>query len=147
MAIEALTADYPVVVEQAVAWGEMDAFRHVNNTVYFRWFENARIAYMARLGWPELELQTGVGITLASVQARFRRPIVWPDAVLITARAVRIESDRFTLQHVIVSRKLEAIATEGEGLVVTFNHEAGKKSRMPEEMRKRIEALEAGQLP
>ena len=35
--------DYPVAVELPVAWGDMDAFGHVNNTVYIRWFETARI--------------------------------------------------------------------------------------------------------
>ena len=38
-------ADYPVVIETPVAWGEMDAYGHVNNIVYFRYFESARIAY------------------------------------------------------------------------------------------------------
>ena len=37
-------ADYPVVIEIPVAWGEMDAYGHVNNIVYFRYFESARIA-------------------------------------------------------------------------------------------------------
>ena len=37
-------AGYPVRIEVPVAWGEMDAFGHVNNVVYFRYFESARIA-------------------------------------------------------------------------------------------------------
>ena len=35
----------PVSVQIPVAWGDMDAFGHVNNTVYLRWFETARIAF------------------------------------------------------------------------------------------------------
>ncbi|MCZ6911333.1 MAG: acyl-CoA thioesterase, partial [Proteobacteria bacterium] len=38
--------DYPVVIELPVVWGEMDAFDHVNNIIYFRYFESARIAYV-----------------------------------------------------------------------------------------------------
>ena len=51
--MEKLLADYPVVVETPVAWGEMDAFGHVNNIVYFRYFETARIAYFEKLDVPE----------------------------------------------------------------------------------------------
>ena len=42
--------DYPVVIQQTVAWGDMDAYRHVNNVVYFRYLENARLEYLERLG-------------------------------------------------------------------------------------------------
>src|SRR5262249_44770182 len=47
----ALLAALPVIVELPVVWGEMDAYRHVNNAVYFRYFESARLEYFRRLGW------------------------------------------------------------------------------------------------
>ena len=42
--MEELTREYPVIIELPVAWGDMDAFAHVNNTAYFKYFESARIA-------------------------------------------------------------------------------------------------------
>ena len=51
--------------------GEMDSFQHLNNAVYFRYFENARIAYLERIGWWQQVGPTGIGPILASVQARF----------------------------------------------------------------------------
>jgi acyl-CoA thioester hydrolase len=39
-----------VVTKLDVVWGEMDSYAHVNNVVYFRYFENARIAYLDRVG-------------------------------------------------------------------------------------------------
>jgi acyl-CoA thioester hydrolase len=140
---EPLLAGYPVILEQAVVWGEMDAYRHVNNVVYFRYFENGRLEYMRRLGWPEIEQKTGVGPILASTSARFRKPLSYPDTILIATRAVQVEEDRFTLQHRIVSRKLGALTTEGEGLVVSFHYERGEKAPLPEELRQRISELEA----
>ncbi len=70
-----LLAGYPVVVELPVAWGDMDSYRHVNNVVYFRYFENARLEYFRRLDWFEYEKQIGIGPILASTQARFRKPL------------------------------------------------------------------------
>jgi acyl-CoA thioesterase FadM len=48
--MENLMEGYPVVIEVPVAWGEMDAFGHLNNIVYFRYFESARIAYFHKIG-------------------------------------------------------------------------------------------------
>ncbi len=42
---------YSVIIETPVAWGEMDAFQHVNNIVYFRYFESVRIAYFEKIGY------------------------------------------------------------------------------------------------
>jgi acyl-CoA thioester hydrolase len=39
-----LNKEYHIVLTQDVIWGDMDAFQHVNNTVYLRYFETARIA-------------------------------------------------------------------------------------------------------
>ena len=82
---EELVQGYSVVVRQAVVWGEMDSYQHVNNVVYFRYFENARLEYFRRLGWFEYETETGVGPILAATQARFRKPLAYPDNILIAA--------------------------------------------------------------
>jgi acyl-CoA thioester hydrolase len=140
--LEALLAGFPVVVEQAVVWGEMDAYRHVNNTVYFRYFENARLEYFRRLGWPEFEEATGVGPILAATRARFRRPLTYPDTVSIAARVATLAEDRFTIEHRVVSHRLGEVTTEGEGTIVTFHYGRGEKVPVPEELRRRIAELE-----
>ena len=42
--------DYPLVYTQHVAWGDMDAFGHVNNVMYYRYVESARLAYIEHTG-------------------------------------------------------------------------------------------------
>src|SRR5262249_9770958 len=92
-----LLAGDPVVVELPVVWGEMDSYRHVNNAVYFRYFEAARLEYFRRLGWFEYEEQTGVGPILAATSARFRRPLSYPDTIWVAARVSDVQADRFTM--------------------------------------------------
>jgi acyl-CoA thioester hydrolase len=142
-----LLAGFPVVVEQAVVWGEMDSYRHVNNVAYFRYFENARLEYVRRLDWPDYEQETGIGPILAATSARFRKPLTWPDVILIGARVARLGDDRFPVEHRIVSRRLGAVVTEGEGLIVTFDYRRGVKVSIPDELRRRIAALEAAAAP
>lgn len=135
-------AGFPVVVEADVAWGEMDSFRHLNNVVYFRHFENARVEYLRRVGWFELMDTTGVGPIVASTQARFRRAVKWPDRLLVGARVITIDTDRVTFEHRIVSTALDDLATDGQAVVVCFDYNAGKKVALPFELRERIDRLE-----
>src|SRR5207237_2253238 len=80
-----LLTGFPVIVEQAVVWGEMDAYRHVNNVVYFRYFENARLEYFRRLDWTALERETGIGPILATTQAKFRKALSYSDLIWFCA--------------------------------------------------------------
>jgi len=55
-----------------VTWGEMDTFQHVNNIVYFRYFESERLAYFYKLDLIDLMTRTGIGPILASTSCRFK---------------------------------------------------------------------------
>src|SRR5439155_23818609 len=142
--VNAVLARYPVIVRQPVVWGDMDAYKHVNNVVYFRYLENARLEYFRQMGWFEFEDRTGIGPILAATSARFRRPLTFPDDIAIAARVVDIGDDRFTLEHVIVSNGQQAVVTEGTGLVVVYDYRAGRKAALPEVLREQVRTLEAG---
>src|SRR5262245_31963797 len=115
--IAPLLAGFPVIIESPVWWGEMDSYGHVNNVVYFRYFENARLEYFRRLDWFAYERETGIGPILAATQARFRRPLTYPDTISIGARLISMESDRFHLEHLIISHAQRIVVTEGQGTV------------------------------
>lgn len=140
--MEGLLASCPVVIDVPVAWGEMDALKHVNNIVYFRYFESARIAYFEKLRFWEFMNQTGVGPILSSIQCKFKIPLTYPDTVSVGTRIPRIEQDRFVMEYRAVSHKSQAIAAEGESVVVSYNYRENKKTPLPEEMKQRILALE-----
>ncbi len=137
-----LLAGFPVVVELPVVWGEMDAFQHVNNIVYFRYFETARIEYCRRIGFFEYQERTGIGPILAAIEARFRKPLTFPDTISVAVRVAAVGEDRFTMEHRIVSHRLQAVTTEGSGTVVTYHYGEGRKVPVPEELKKRIAELE-----
>src|SRR5437879_13924787 len=109
--VESLVAGWPVVIQLPVVWGEMDSYRHVNNVVYFRYFESARLEYFRRLDWFAFERTTGVGPILVTTQARFRRPLTYPDTISVGARVIALAEDRFTLEHVVVSHAQQAVTT------------------------------------
>ena len=138
----ALLAGFPVIVENPVMWGEMDSYRHVNNVVYFRYFENARLEYFRRLEWFEYEQETGIGPILAATQARFRKPLTYPDCVSTGARIGTIDKDRFLMEYLVVSHRLSAVAAEGQGTIVSYNYADSRKVPLTEELLRRIAELE-----
>jgi acyl-CoA thioester hydrolase len=133
-----LLKDYPVVIEFPVAWGEMDAMSHVNNIVYFRYFESARIAYFEKADMFSYMTETGIGPILATISCKFKIPLSYPDHVLIGAKVISIEKDRFIMNHVVVSKKHQKVAAEGDGVIVIFNYRQGKKVTVPEVVKERI---------
>ena len=135
---------FPIVIEIDLGWNDMDAFEHVNNVVYFRYFENARVDYMTRVGWFALKATDGLGPIVASTQARFRKPLAYPDLIQVGARVVTIESDRVTFEHRLVSRKWDDLAAEGQAVIVCFDYRNGRKAALPSELRERIDQLERG---
>ena len=64
----------------AIRWGDMDAMGHVNNTVYFRYMEQARIAWFESLV-PRVDAWGEISIVIVNASCNFRRPINYPGNV------------------------------------------------------------------
>ena len=141
--MEQLLEAYPVIVEIPIAWGDMDAFQHVNNTVYFKHFESARLAYFEKIGFMGVMADTGIGPILAATRCVFKIPLTYPDRVSVGASVDRIEADRFRMIYGVVSHAHGKLAATGEGTIVTFDYQAGRKMPIPERIENRIRALEA----
>jgi len=90
----------------------------------------------------DLMNRTGIGPILASTSCRFRAPLTYPDTVLIGAKVTNIEQDRFMMNYLVVSTRLQKVAAEGDGLIVSFNYRENKKAIIPDELKQRILDLE-----
>ncbi|MBT6178345.1 MAG: acyl-CoA thioesterase [Deltaproteobacteria bacterium] len=134
----------PVELTFPIAWGQMDAFEHVNNVVYFRYFEDARITYFRELGMLEEMESCGQGPILASTQCRFILPLKYPDEVTVGASVRELGADRFSMQYRVFSHKQQAVAAEGTGRIVYFDYKNNKKAALPAHIVKRIHELEDG---
>ncbi len=133
---------YPVKTEIDVAWGEMDAFGHVNNVVYFRYFESARIDYFKEIADGEF-FSSGFKPILAKTECSYLRPVVFPDTLEIDSAVSRLGSSSLTMSYRVVSRRQGDVVAEGAAVVVNVDPETGKSRPLPAEMRARIEKLQA----
>jgi acyl-CoA thioester hydrolase len=145
--MEGLLKSCPVVIDIPVVWGEMDALRHVNNVVYFRYFESARMAYLTRLDMDEFGQRTGVATILASTQCSFRIPLTYPDTVSVGTRVAEMDEDRIVMQYYVWSHKFGKMAASGEGVLVPYDYLNNRKTILPDELKRRFLALEASVSP
>jgi len=138
-----LIEGYPVVIKFPVQWGEMDAFQHVNNVSYFRYFENARLAYFEKFDIIGFMTRKGVGPILAATSCRFKTPLTYPDTVLVATKVTPIKEDRFMMDYRVVSAKNQKVAAEADCVIVTFDYRENKKVPVPEELRRLIMEVES----
>ncbi len=135
----------PVVITVQVAWGEMDAFAHVNNVAYFRYIESSRVAFCRAIGWmPGTDTSgatSGVWPILHSAQMRFRSPVNYPDTLTISAMPSAIEADRFTLSHTLTSAAQNRVVAEGSGIIVSYDFAKAVKAPLPEVVAARLRAF------
>ena len=135
---------FPVSVTIPVQWGDMDAFGHVNNTRYLAWFESARIALFQRLGVATGNTGRGVGPILATTTCDYVVPVVWPATMVVTTRVSKVGETSVTQEYEVRDAATpEKLYAKGSSVIVMFDYGAGKKVRVPDDVRGAIERLSA----
>ena len=130
--------DYPVIYEQNVAWGDMDAFGHVNNVIYYRYIESARICYLDVLNIFKLDINTVV----ASSQCKYLKPVFYPDQLKIGVRVEEIRNSAFRMNYLIWSSVQQQNVALGEAVIVCVDKESMQKTLIPEIIREKIIKIE-----
>ena len=124
-----------------IRWGDMDAMAHVNNTVYFRYFEESRVSWSMNNGMP---LQPkGCGMILAKACVTFRKPVSYPANVVVELRAGRVGGASFILLNTLtVEGEVEPSAT-GECVIVWFDYTNNKSAPVPDKLRAILEGRDS----
>ena len=143
MEIEQFLSEYPVVLVQDLVWGDMDAFRHINNKVYFRYFEDARIAFFDRSGVTDMMKRENIGPILARTSCNFLLPLDYPDRIRIGTRATIRTPKTLFMEYAVFSETLQKVAAEGDGVIVYYDYNKGSSCRIPEAIAERIGRLAA----
>lgn len=125
---------YPVVLKQAVAWGDMDAFGHVNNVVYYRYMESARILHFAQLGLLKEEFLTVV----ASNQCKYIKPIYYPDHIDVYTRVEEIRNSAFRMSYILFSTEQKSIVATGDAVIVCVDKDNMQKTVIPEYIKQKL---------
>jgi acyl-CoA thioester hydrolase len=140
----------PSLTAVPVRWGDMDAYQHVNNTVYFKYFEDARIQLFRDLNACVLEKDPGgtlcpasagfveeggdVGPILGYTDCQFKFPCTYPDKLVIGAHIdiASMSSSKLVMHYTAWSRQHQRVVASGTGTILAYNYGAAKVSAFPE---------------
>jgi acyl-CoA thioester hydrolase len=134
---------YRTITSLPVQWGDQDAFGHVNNVVYFRWFESARIDLLNVCPSQVSMSGSGLGPILASIKCDYRRQLRFPDTVYIGSKISRVGRSSADMSHAIISREQGEIVAEGVSVIVVFDYTAQRVTRIPDDLRLQFEAAQS----
>lgn len=121
--------DFPFRVSLPVLWGHMDAFQHVNNVIYFRYLESARIAYFEEAQLMKSIEKTGIGPILAETSCRYIKPLRFPDTIDVGCRTTVIRESEMEQDYAIYSRRLNKIVAVGWALIVAYDYKSLKRAK------------------
>ena len=120
-----------------IRWGDMDAMGHVNNTVYFRYMEQARISWFEALV-PEDEAWQSTGIVIANASCNYKRPITYPGTVEIRVYVGPPGGSSVATHYELRVDDGREVYADGDALVVFIDLKRQKPARIPEGIRDRL---------
>ncbi len=122
-------ATVPIKLELPVLWGDMDMARHVNNLVYLKWTETARVRLFENM--METGFNNEMGPILAWQDCKYIYPMTYPDTALVTCAVKEILVDRFILESQIYSTTHMRIAAISLQSIIPYNYVELKKIPLP----------------
>ena len=131
MDLETLKKHYPVSTEINVKWGEMDAFQHLNNTVYIRYIEDGRIDLLEKLGMSNDMKSFNIGPILASIQCDYLVPVTYPDTIIVFSTVTQTGVKKIELEHKLWSIQQNCLVAKGLGIGVYYDYKALKSCAIP----------------
>lgn len=117
-----------------VRWGDMDALGHVNNTVYFRYMEQARIEWLESLGIGDI-VNADSGPVLINASCTFLQPVTYPATIEIDTLIGKPGRSSLPTYHDIRCVGVDTIYAEGAAKIVWWNPKSGKSVPLPDFIR------------
>jgi acyl-CoA thioester hydrolase len=130
---------------ERVRFGDLDANRHLNNVVFLRYFETARINYMRHLiaeHTPTSPEGSGLGVIFAECHINYRAPVHFDEQVAIVCSVSDVRRSSF--RSPFEMRVDDRVVAEGYGVLVGFDYAEQKAAQLPDAVVERLEAETAG---
>lgn len=117
-----------------IRWGDMDAYGHVNNTVYFRYFEQTRVEWLERMG-SRVSVEEPVGPVIINASCTFLAPVNYPATVVIKMYAGDPGRSSVMTWYELFVDGDERLYAEGAAKTVWMDMRTGKSAPIPDVVR------------
>ncbi len=117
-----------------IRWGDMDAMGHVNNTIYFRYMEQARISWFGTLG--AQPRPDGIGPVIINAACTFKKELTYPGIVEVRTYAGKPgDSSVPTFIEMRMADDPNTVYAEGSAVIVWIDYPKRKSVRVPAHVR------------
>jgi acyl-CoA thioester hydrolase len=121
-------------VTLGVRWGDMDPFNHVNNAVYLRYLEEARVQWLA--GIAGISLTDRIAPVLAASHVNYRKPIEWPNEIVVELFIEKLGNSSLTMGHrILAAADSTVLYSDGSVVMVWIDTDTGNSVPLPEAVR------------
>ena len=138
-----LRAAYRSFVAVPTRWMDNDVYGHVNNVVYYSWFDTAINRYLIREGGLDIEKGAVIGLCVES-HCRYRRPITFPGDVELGLRVGKLGTSSVRYELGVFADGEDAAAAEGWFVHVFVDRDTRRSTPLPEQLRAALSALAGG---
>jgi acyl-CoA thioester hydrolase len=135
---------FPVTARIEVRWRDIDPLGHVNNAVYFTYFEVARARYFGEAFGARTVRD--INFIVASIQCDFLSPVRYGDTVLVGIRIPVVGRTSFEFEYEAREATGDRPVARARSIQVLYDYEADRKVEITEAWMARVAAVE-GQRP
>ena len=133
-------ADFKAWRTMTTRWADNDAYGHVNNTVYYEWFDSAVNAWMVEQGL--LDIANGDPIALVvETRCTYAAPLEFPQTVEIGLAVAELGRSSIRYRIGIFAEGSEDSAAEGEFVHVVVDRASRRPVEIPSDWRSKFEAI------
>jgi acyl-CoA thioester hydrolase len=109
-----------------IDWSELDLFGHVNNVMYAKYMQAARVNFMEKVGIIKSYEDHKIGFMVAATSILFYKPLFYPGDISIKTMVKETKNTSFILEHDILNSENELCA-RGEDVIVYFDFNKQEK--------------------
>lgn len=117
-----------------IRWGDMDAMGHVNNTVYFRYMEQARIEWFESLGYNTGQ-NASEGPVIVNASCTFLVPLVYPGNIEVRMYLGQPGRSSLPTHYELRLAGSDTLYAHGDAKVVWIDPASGRSISLPDNMR------------
>jgi len=133
-------AAYPVFRDIPTRWMDNDVFGHVNNVVYYSWFDTAVCGHLVELGLLDYEAGDIIGLVVET-SCRYARSVSFPQLVQAGIRVARLGTSSVRYEVGLFVAGEEEAAAEGYFVHVYVDRLTRRPAALPDRWRAALQAL------
>lgn len=121
-------------------WADNDAYSHVNNTVFYQWFDSAVNAWMVDQGMLDIERGDPIALVVET-RCTYFAPLAFPQEVDVGLAVIELRRSSIRYRIGIFAQGAPSAAAQGEFVHVVVDRSSRRPVEIPVDWRRKLESI------